>query len=154
MRQGSCERATQAMRNLTRSEIIDVKGRKIGMDDLKAAALVVKWAKHAEVPTKSLKITASIARACEEAVRLSLAGAHRDAAKKTASVMYVLKQHKLLAELRVQCQDRRTKKPVQRKLGEIVSWYSNLHFRIANDIDDAREAEHKAATRARTETAA
>lgn len=131
------------------SIILDRKGRKVGSDDLNAAALVAKWGKEAGLRGSLVDVAGSVAQACEAAVGLALDGAHRDAAKKTASVQYVLKRNERIGALKVQCRDGRT-----RRLADVVGWFSKVHFKIADDIESAKESEaQEAADRQAAEAA-
>jgi hypothetical protein len=122
-------------RPLPESVIIDRKGRKVGSDDIAAAALVAKWAEEAGLRGPQVQAAAGIAIALENAVELSLKGEHRDAGKKAASCAYVLKRNAKVGTLKVQCRDGRT-----RKLAQVVEWYASVHFRIADEIE-AKQAE-------------
>jgi hypothetical protein len=132
--------------NMPQSEVLDRKARKVGSDDMQSAALVCKWAENAGLRGPNLAVAASIAKAFEAAVALSLDGQHRDAAKKAASAQYVLKRNEHVAKLKLQCRDGR-----ERKIGQIAEWYASVHFRVADEIDAALEAEAKAAEERRLE---
>lgn len=131
---------------LPESVIIDRKGRKVGSDDMNAAALVAKWGEQAGLRGPLIEVATSVSQACEAAVSLALDGQHRDAAKKAASVQYVLKRNERVGGLKVQCRDGRT-----RRLADVVSWFASVHFKIADDIESAQERE--AAAKAEREAA-
>lgn len=128
------------------SVILDRKARRVGSDDLKAAALVAKWGEQSGLRGNNLAVASSIAKAFEAAVKLSLDGEHREAAKKVASAQYVLKRNDRVAALKVRCRDGR-----ERKLAQVAEWYASVHFRVADEIDAAKEAEAKAAEERRLE---
>lgn len=127
-------------RQVPESIILDRKGRRVGSDDLNAAANIAKWAEQAGLRGPALQAAAGIAVALEAAVKLSLVGAHRDAGKKAASCAYVLNRNERVQKLKVQCRDGRT-----RKLGQIVEWYASVHFRIADEIEAAQVQEAQVA---------
>jgi hypothetical protein len=128
------------------SAILDRKARKVGSDDMGAAALVCKWAENAGLRGPNLAVAASIGKAFEAAVALSLDGQHREAGKKAASAQYVLKRNERVAALRIRCRDGR-----ERKIGQIAEWYASVHFRVQDEIDAAKEVEAKAAEERRIE---
>jgi hypothetical protein len=132
--------------NMPQSAVLDRKARRVGSDDMGAAALVCKWAENAGLRGNNLGVAASIAKAFEAAVALSLDGQHRDAAKKAASAQYVLKRNDRVAALKVRCRDGWV-----RNVGQIAEWFASIHFRVADEIDAAKEAEAKAAEERRIE---
>jgi hypothetical protein len=125
---------------LPESVILDRKGRKVGSDDIRTAAMIAKFGEEAGLRGPLVQVATNVAQACDAAVALALDGAHRDAAKKAASVQYVLKRNERVGKLKVTCRDGR-----QRKLSDVVGWYASVHFRIADDIDAARDREEAAA---------
>lgn len=124
--------------NVPQSVIIDRKGRRVGSDDMTAAANLCKWAEHSGLHGASLTAASGVAKGLEAAVQLSLEGEHRDAAKKALSVNYVLRRGpgERVGRLKVDCRDGR-----QRPLSRVVEWFAAIHFRIADEIEAARDAE-------------
>lgn len=125
-------------KNLPESVILDRKGRKVGSDDALQAARIAEWSEHEGLRGAQREVALGIAQALKAAVDLALDGQHRDAGKKAASCAYVLKRNERVGKLKVQCRDGR-----ERKLAQVVEWYGNVHFKIADDIEaaQAREAE-------------
>jgi hypothetical protein len=132
-----------AKNNLPMSEVIRRKSRMIGSDDLGTAANLCKWAEQAGFRGPNLVVAESLAPAFEGILELSTRSKHWEAAKKTASVLYVLKRNERVANILVQCRDGRT-----RKLSEVVSWFMSTHFKIAQDILEAKEGEAEIAAKA------
>lgn len=131
-------------KQLPESVVIDRRGRKVGSDDALQAARIAEWSEQEGLRGPAKEVAAGIAVALRAAVALSLDGQHRDAGKKAASCTYVLKRNERVGKLKVQCRDGRT-----RKLAQVVEWYGNVHFHIADDIEAAQAAEKEWLTRRR-----
>lgn len=125
-------------RKLTKSAIIDRKGRRIGSDDLMAASNVCKYAEHGGLHRNLLQVAVSVGIGLEAAVQLALKGEHREAGKKVQNVMYVLnKEHaEPVGNLKVDCRDSKI-----RKVKDIAIWFAGVHLRIADEIDAERANE-------------
>lgn len=130
---------------LPESTLIDLKGRKVGSEDLAQAGLMLKWCENDGFRGTSLQIASNIAQGLGVAVQLSLQGNHEAAAKQAGNVMYVLKKdrinskarnYKALGSIRIECRDGQT-----RAIGDIVEWFMSVHFRINEQILKARETE-------------
>jgi len=127
-------------RNLPESEVIRRKSRMIGSDDLQTAANVGRWAEQAGLKRPTLAAAEGLAKAFDSILALSQSSQHYEAAKKAKSVEYVLKRNERVAGLLIDCRDGR-----KRKLAQVVSWFADRHFRIANDIAEAEEHEARMA---------
>jgi hypothetical protein len=130
---------------LTESTLIDLKGRKVGSEDLAQAGLMLKWCENEGFRGTSLRIAGNIALGLEKAVQLSLLGNHEAAAKQAGTVMYVLKKdqvnskkgnYKALGSIRIECRDGQ-----RRAIGDVTEYYMSVHFRINEQIVKARENE-------------
>lgn len=121
---------------VSESVVLDRRGRKVGSDDMRAAARIAKWAELSGIRGKALEIAAGLALAMEASVVLAEDGRHSDASKKAASCAYVLKHNDRIAELKVQCRDGKV-----RTLREITEWYSGVHFRISEEVKEQKAAE-------------
>jgi hypothetical protein len=145
-------RNTMANRNnhfnrpeLSESTLIDLKGRKVGSEDLAQAGLMLKWCENQGYRGNSLRIASNVALGLEFAVQFSLQGNHEAAAKKAGNVMYVLNKdrvnskagnYRALGSIRIECRDGQV-----RAIGEIVEWYMSVHMRINEQILKARANE-------------
>lgn len=129
--------------NMPMSEVIRRKSRMIGSDDLQTAANICRWAEQGGLRGPALQVAESLATAFDSTLELSTRSQHREAAKKASSVLYVLKRNEKVANLLVDCRDGR-----KRKLKDVVSWFADRHFRIADDIEAALDAEAIAAAKA------
>jgi hypothetical protein len=124
--------------NLPMSEVIRRKSRMIGSDDLQSAMNLCKWAEQAGFRGPNLVVAESLAPAFEGILELSTRSKHYEAAKKAKSVEYVLKRNDRVQGILVDCRDGR-----KRKLIQVVSWFADRQFRIAQDIMEAEESEAK-----------
>lgn len=127
-------------RSLPMSEVLRRKSRMIGSDDLTMAVNICKWAENEGIHGQLLQVAQSLAEAFEETLRLSLRNKHYEAAKKAKATEYVLKRNPRLAKLNIPCRDGR-----RRTLDQVVGWFADRHFRIADDIVNAQESEAKIA---------
>lgn len=127
-------------RNIPESEVIRRKSRMIGSDDLNTAANVCRWAEQAGFKGTDLTVAEGLAKAFEAILALSQTSQHYEAAKKAKSVEYVLKRNDKVSKMTIDCRDGR-----KRKLAQVVSWFADRHFRIANDIAEAQETEARMA---------
>lgn len=123
-------------RNLPMSEVIRRKSRMIGTDDLQTAANICRWAENEGLRGPALQAAEALAKAFDSILVLSQTSQHFEAAKKAKSVEYVLKRNERIQNLSVDCRDGK-----KRKLAQVVSWFADRHFRIAQDIAEAQEAE-------------
>jgi hypothetical protein len=131
------------------SQIIDLKGRKVGTEDLKTAMDRLKWAGKTEgFRDGSLKIAAGVAMGLEAAIGLSESGEHAAAGKKAMSCLHVLQKDRIngrngnyhcLGALDIECRD-----GVRREVGQTVKWFGEIHFRIAEQVSEAQAAEMEA----------
>ena len=134
--------------NLPMSEVIRRKSRMIGSDDLQTAANLCRWAEQAGFHGPQLQVAEGLAKAFDAVLELSTRSQHYEAAKKAKSIEYVLKRSERVAGMSVDCRDGR-----KRKLAQVVSWFADRHFRIAQDIADALDAEALEAARVAEEAA-
>ena len=132
----SSSSAVSSRRALPMSEVIRRKSRMIGSDDLRLAAGLCRWAEQAGLRGPALKVAEGLATALESCVELSTHDRHFEAAKKAASVMYVLNRNDRVAGILVDCRDGR-----KRRLSAVVQWYSDRNFAIAADLAAAEQAE-------------
>jgi len=123
---------------LPESVIIDLKGRKVGSEDLATAGLILKWCENEGYRGASLRIAQNVAMGLEVAIGLSARGQHELAAKKAGDVMWVLKKdrenskarnYKALGVIEIECRDGQ-----YRQIGAIVKWFMTVHFRIAEQV--------------------
>ena len=123
---------------LPESVIIDLKGRKVGSEDLATAGLMLKWCENEGYRGTSLRIAQNIAMGLEVAIELALRGRHEEAAKKAGDVMWVLKKdrenskarnYKALGNISIECRDGQ-----YREVGAVVKWFMTIHFRIAEQV--------------------
>ena len=130
---------------LSESMLINLKGRRVGSEDLAQAGLMLKWCENEGFRGTSLRIASNVALGLEVAVQLSLQGNHEAAAKQAGNVMYVLKKdrinsqarnYKSLGSIRIECRDGQF-----RAIGDVTEWYMSVHFRIHEQILKARKAE-------------
>ncbi len=129
--------------NIPMSEVIRRKSRMIGSDDLQTAANLCRWAEQAGFRGPVLQAAEGLAKAFDSILELSTRSQHYEAAKKAKSVEYVLKRNERVAGILVDCRDGR-----KRKLKDVVSWFADRHFRIAQDIMEAEENEAVIAAKA------
>jgi hypothetical protein len=139
---------------LPESTMIDLRGRKVGSEDMAQAGLSLKWCEN-EVTSDgrsafrgtSLRIAGNVAMGLEATVQLSLLGNHEAAAKKAGTVLWILNKdrtnskkgnYRAIGSIRINCRDGHV-----RAIGEIVEWYMSVHFRINEQILKARETEAK-----------
>jgi hypothetical protein len=144
------------------SQIIARKGRLVGSEDMEAAAKKLQWVENETnehgahlFRGKTLDVAAQLSRALLEAVNLSFADKHEEAAKKAGNCLYVLGKDKqnaikfnrrYLGGLSIDCRDGQ-----RRKLGDMLEWYMSTHFRIAEQIAAATEYEKAEAEAAEME---
>lgn len=130
---------------LPESTLIDLRGRKVGSEDLATAGLMLKWCENEGFRGTSLQIASNIAQGLGVAVQLSLQGNHEAAAKQAGNVLWVLKKdrtnskqrnYKALGSIRIECRDGQL-----RAIGDVTEWYLSVHMRIHEQILKAREAE-------------
>ncbi len=129
--------------NIPMSEVIRRKSRMIGTDDLQTAANICRWAEQGGLRGPALQVAESLATAFDSTLHLSTRSQHREAAKKASSILYVLKRNEKVQNLTVDCRDGR-----KRKLKDVVAWFADRHFRIADDIEAALDAEAEVAAKA------
>jgi len=130
-------------KNLPESEVLRRKGRRVGSDDIGAAALAAKYAAEAGIRKEDADVGTLVATALKEAQLMALHDNHRDAAKKVKSCIALVKHRKALGSLKVTCRDKSS-----RKLIQVLNFFSRVHFNIASDILAALEAEELAAAAA------
>jgi hypothetical protein len=130
---------------LAQSQIIDLKGRPVGSEDLESAALALQWAEHSGYRGTDLQVATAMAQGLRVAIELSERGNHQAAGKQAGNCLWVLKKNRELCTkqnrrnlgcLEIQCRDGQT-----RKLGNIVEWYAGVHSRIHDQIEAARAEE-------------
>ena len=130
---------------LAQSQIIDLKGRPVGGEDLTTAALMLQWAEQSGYKGTDLKVATAVSQGLRVAVEMSERGAHQAAGKQAGNCLWVLKKNKELCTkqnrrnlgcLEVQCRDGQN-----RQLGNIVEWYAGVHSRIHEQIEAAKIAE-------------
>ena len=132
---------------LPESTMIDLRGRRVGSEDLEQAGLMLKWCENEGFRGTSLRIASNVALGLEKAVQLSLQGNHEAAAKQAGNVMWVLKKdrtnsqqrnYRALGSIRIECRDGKF-----RAIGDVCEWYLSVHMRIHEQILKARENEAK-----------
>lgn len=140
---------------LSQSQIIDLKGRPVGSEDMETAALMLQWAEQSGYRGSDLKVATAVAQGLRVAVEMSQRGEHEKAGKQAGNCLWVLKKNKELCTkqnrrnlgcLEVQCRDGQI-----RKLGNIVEWYAGLHSRIHSQIEAAQAIEAEALQNAELE---
>jgi hypothetical protein len=150
---------TNSSTRLAQSVIIDLKGRKVGSEDLRQASLRLSWADQEGFRWPALLQADGISKGLILAVELAEKGEHLKAAKQAGNCLWVLKKnrelahrqnHQCLGSLVVECRDGR-----KRKIGDMVEWFASVHERIAEQIEEAAELEKAETERlAREEEAA
>ena len=137
---------------LPESTMIDLRGRKVGSEDMAQAGLSLKWCEN-EVTSDgrsafrgtSLRIAGNVAMGLEATVQLSLLGNHEAAAKKAGTVLWVLNKdrtnskkgnYRAIGSIRINCRDGHV-----RAIGDVVEYFMSIHFRIHEQILKARENE-------------
>jgi hypothetical protein len=132
----SYDTKTKKRSNLLLSEIVRRKSRMIGSDDLQIAANMCRWASQSGIRGSALIAAEGLVKAFDSILALSKSSNHYEAAKKCKSLEYILKRNESLGRLNIPCRDGKS-----RKLIDVVSWFADRHFRIANDIAEAEETE-------------
>lgn len=115
---------------------IDRRGRKVGSDDILAAATVCSWPEEAGLRGPLQEVAVSIAKALKIAASWAAEGRHEEAAKKAASCAYVLKRNERVGKLSLQCRDGK-----RRTVAEVAEFFSKAHFAIVSQIAEAKTAE-------------
>jgi len=132
---------TRKRRRLPRSEIYRRRGRLVGSDDIRSVIMVLKFGDEAGLSGKLVQLASDIAQGLDEASRLILQeGNHFNGSKKARSCRAILKNNKSIKNLKVTCRDNK-----ERSVMEVVTWYSNVHFRVAKDIWNAEQREARLA---------
>ncbi|MFA5759138.1 MAG: hypothetical protein WC942_07280 [Clostridia bacterium] len=109
---------------------LDMKARRVGSDDLyKAADRFVGDSRYKELGVQ-------IGNGLRTAVGFALEGRHEAAGKVASSVKYLLKGHKYFGSFTMECRDGEV-----RPIIDVVSWFGNLHLKVAGDISDALRRE-------------
>jgi hypothetical protein len=130
---------------LANSTIIDLKGRKVGTEDLMEAAKLLTWAEQSGYRGNDISVAEGLVIGLGKAVELSEEGRHEAASKQAGNVLYVLRKNKESAEktnrrslgsLEIGCRDGQV-----RKLGNIVEYFMNVHGRIHEQIEAAKASE-------------
>jgi hypothetical protein len=133
---------------LSESQIINLKGRKVGTEDLTTAIARLKWAKTEGFRPTSLMIADGIVRGLEVAVVLAESGDHVGAGKKAMSCLHVLQKDRTngrngnyhcLGNMEIECRDGN-----RREIGNTIKWFGEIHFRIAEQVEFAATAEAEA----------
>jgi hypothetical protein len=141
--------------SLPESQVIDLRGRRVGTEDFNTAATMLQWAEQAGYRGTSLKIAANVAQGLRVAVELSEKGQHEAAAKQAGNCLWVLKKdrgnaqtanHRALGSMVIDCRDGQ-----KRAIGQIVEWFTGVHFRIHEQILEAKAAEDEALATAELE---
>ena len=131
--------------NWPESVQLDRKTRKIGSDDLKTAAEACKYGREAGLDYTSVEIAYDISVALTHCVELSLEGKHEEAGKNAASALHILRGCRDIGDIEVTCRDGET-----RCVGYICKWYSNLHLRIAEEVQEMKVQEEAMVKAAKT----
>lgn len=128
-------------RQLKESVILDRKGRKVGSDDMIEAARICKWAEHSGLRSNLVPVANGVGMGLEVAVQHSLRGEHRAAGMAAKNVLYVLNKevNEQIANIKVDCRDSKI-----RMVKVIAKWFAGVHFRIADDIENALANEAEA----------
>ena len=130
---------------LTQSAIIDLKGRKVGTEDLEQAALLLQWAEQSGYKGSDLTVATAVAGGLRVAVEMAERGEHEKAAKQAGNCLWTLRKNRELCNkqnrrnlgsLEIQCRDGQT-----RRLGNIVEWFAGVHSRIHDQIEAAKATE-------------
>lgn len=130
---------------LPQSAIIDLKGRKVGSEDMEQAALMLQWAEQSGYRGTDLDVATAVAQGLRVAVEMSERGEHQASAKQAGNCLWTLKKNRELCtkqnrrnlgSLEVQCRDGQT-----RRLGNIVEWFTGVHSRIHEQIEAAKVTE-------------
>jgi hypothetical protein len=130
---------------VAQSVVIDLKGRKVGSEDLRTVALVLTWVEQNGFYGKDLLVATNISQGLNDAVDMAERGEHEAAAKKAGNCLWILGKNKELAvaqhrqclgSIGVMCRDGST-----RKIGDMVEWFVGIHNRIAEQIREAKKME-------------
>jgi hypothetical protein len=141
--------------SLPESQVIDLRGRRVGSEDFRTAAMMLQWAEQAGYRGTSLVIASNVAQGLLTAVGLSEKGQHEAAAKQAGNCLWVLKNdrvhsknanHKAIGSMVIDCRDGQ-----KRAIGQIVEWFTGVHFRIHEQIQQAKTAEAEALATAELE---
>ena len=141
---------------LLASQIIDLKGRKVGSEDFETAMMLLKFCENDGFRGASLVIAANVALGLGVAVQHANHGNHEAAGKQAGNVLWVLKKdrtnsaqrnYKALGSMVIECRDGQ-----KRKLGDMCEWYMGIHLRIAEQIAAAKQDEANALANAELET--
>lgn len=124
------------MNRLAESVSIDRRGRKVGSDDVLAAATVCSWPEEAGLRGALCQVAEATAKALKIAAEWAAEGRHEEAAKKAASCAYVLKRNERVGKLSLQCRDGK-----RRTVAEVAEFFSKAHFAIVSQIAEAKKAE-------------
>ena len=131
---------------VSQSKIIDLKGRKVGTEDLVTAALLLEYVECAGFRGIDVNTAECIAKGLRLAVERSECGDHEGAGKAAGNCAHVLKNNLKVAQeknkfalgsMSVECRDGQV-----RKLGAMVEWFSGVHSRIHEQIEQEKANEH------------
>lgn len=124
------------------------KCRFVGKEDLVTAANLLRYAHDAGFRGTTIDVASTIAMSLDLAVAFAAENKHEEAAKKAASALGVLRcqRHtatvqngRNLGDVKFVCRDKQ-----ERAIGSILKWYSDCHFKIAKQIEEAIAAEKTA----------
>ena len=115
---------------------IDRRGRKVGSDDILAAATVCSWPEEAGLRGVLCDVALATSKALKIAAEWAAEGRHEEAAKKATSCAYVLTRNERVGKMTLMCRDGK-----RRTVAQVAEFFGKAHFAITSQILDAKKNE-------------